>query len=60
MNIGVHVSFQIMVLNFKGLERYSLAQKREDFIILDTGKGMCEDSEVRTRKWCWVMLWPLL
>ena len=29
--------------NFKGPEKDSLAQKRDDITILDTGKGICED-----------------
>lgn len=46
--------------NFKRMERYGLARKREDIMILDTGKGMYEDSEVRSRKWYGVVPWQLL
>ena len=44
---------------FKGMTIYGLAWKREDIIILDSQKGMCEDSEVRTRKWYRMVLQPL-
>lgn len=46
--------------NFKGMERDGLSQKKGDMVILDIGKGRCDDSEVRARKWCWVVPWPLL
>ena len=46
--------------SFKEMKRYGLTQKRKDIIILDTGKGMCEDLEVRAREKYWVVPWPLL